>query len=268
MTKVTDVCPETDNNILAVMSPDARTRIGSALEFIRLALGEILYESRQVVTHVYFPTTSIVSIYHLMNGGASVETAVVGNDGFVGIAAIMGGLSTSSRALVQSAGYAYRLPADTIRDEFSRHGSVLRVMLRYTQALMTQMAQTAVCTRHHSIEQQVCRVLLILLDRVPGNQLKITQVLIARMLGVRRESVSEAAGRLRRKRVIDYARGTITILNRPHLEALCCECYVVVRKETDRLLPYPSALKQTDAADAARWCLATPDASSAGVYRQ
>ncbi|MCW2291209.1 CRP-like cAMP-binding protein [Pseudomonas sp. BIGb0408] len=188
--------------------------------------------------HVYFPTDSIISLLNVMESGASAEISVVGNEGLVGISLFMGGESTPSRAVVQSGGYAYRLQGQRLKDEFNRHGEMLVLMLRYTQALITQMSQTAVCNRHHSIDQQLCRWLLLSLDRLPGNQLTMTQELIANMLGVRREGVTEAAGKLQRQGVIEYSRGHITVLNRKRLEQMSCECYAVVKKETDRLLSY------------------------------
>jgi CRP-like cAMP-binding protein len=188
--------------------------------------------------HVYFPTDSIISLLYVMENGASAEISVVGNEGLIGVALFMGGESTPSRAIVQSAGSAYRLLGQRLKDEFNRHGDLLQLMLRYTQSLITQMAQTAVCNRHHSIDQQLCRWLLLSLDRLPSNRLVMTQELIANMLGVRREGVTSAAGKLERAGVIEYTRGHITVLDRPKLEELCCECYAVVKKETDRLLPY------------------------------
>jgi CRP-like cAMP-binding protein len=189
--------------------------------------------------HVYFPTDSIVSLLKVMEDGASAELAVVGNEGVIGIALFMGGESTSSRALVQSAGQAYRLSGRRLKDEFYRSGELQVLLLRYTQALITQMTQTAVCNRYHSVDQQLCRWLLLSLDRLPSNRLIMTQELIANMLGVRREGVNEAAGKLQRVGVIRYARGNITVLDRPKLEQICCECYATVRTETDRLLPSP-----------------------------
>ena len=202
-----------------------------------MPLGKVLYESGDVLRHVYFPTDCIVSLLYVMESGASAEISVVGNDGIVGISLFMGGESTPSRAIVQSAGFAYRLPGQRLKDEFNRHSEMQLLMLRYTQALITQMAQTAACNRHHSIDQQLCRWLLLSLDRLAGDHLTMTQELIANMLGVRREGVTEAAGKLHRLRVIDYQRGEITILNRAKLEGLSCECYAVVKRETDRLLP-------------------------------
>jgi CRP-like cAMP-binding protein len=186
--------------------------------------------------HVYFPTDSIVSLLYVLADGASAEISVVGNEGVIGIALFMGGDTTPSRAIVQSAGFAFRLAGQLLKDEFHRNGEVQLLLLRYTQALITQMAQTAVCNRHHSVDQQLCRWLLLSLDRLATNQLVMTQELIANMLGVRREGVTEAAGKLHKLGIIRYARGRITVLNRPKLEELCCECYAVVKKESDRLL--------------------------------
>ena len=201
-----------------------------------MTLGMVLYESGDTMRHVYFPVDSIVSLLYVMENGASAEISVVGNEGIVGISLFMGGESTPSRAVVQSAGCAYRLSGQLMKDEFSLHGETLNLMLRYTQALITQMAQTAVCNRHHTIDQQLCRWLLLSLDRLKKNQLHMTQELIANMLGVRREGVTEAAGKLQLLGVIEYSRGHITVLDRPRLETLSCECYSVVKKETDRLL--------------------------------
>ena len=201
-----------------------------------MPLGEVLYESGGRLQHVYFPTTSIVSLLYVMENGASAEIAVVGNEGMLGISLFMGGETTPSRAVVQSAGYGYRLKAQLLKQEFERGGPMLHLLLRYTQALITQMAQTAVCNRHHSLEQQLCRWLLLSLDRLPTNELTMTQELIANMLGVRREGVTEAAGNLQRAGLISYSRGHITVLDRPKLEQAVCECYAVVKKEYDRLL--------------------------------
>jgi CRP-like cAMP-binding protein len=206
------------------------------LELVPMPLGEALYESGGRLQHVYFPTTSIVSLLYVMEDGASAEIAVVGNEGILGISLFMGGETTPSRAVVQSAGYGYRLKAQLLKQEFNRAGPVLHILLRYTQALITQMAQTAVCNRHHSVEQQLCRWLLLSLDRLPTQELTMTQELIANMLGVRREGVTEAAGHLQRSGVIRYSRGRITVLDRPRLEKAACECYAVVKKEFDRLL--------------------------------
>lgn len=201
-----------------------------------MPLGKVLYESGDKMRHVFFPIDSIVSLLYVMENGASAEISVVGNEGLVGISLFMGGESTSSRAVVQSGGTAYRVPGQRLVEEFHRHGDLMTLVLRYTQALMTQMAQTAVCNRHHSINQQLCRWLLLSLDRLTTNQLTMTQELIANMLGVRREGVTEAAGKLQKLGVIEYRRGTIKVLDRPELERLSCECYAVVKEESDRLL--------------------------------
>ena len=226
------------NHLLAALPVDVQTRIFPVLELIPLPLGKVLYEAGDALHYVYFPTDAIVSLLYVMESGASAEISVVGNEGLVGVAVFMGGESTPSRAIVQSAGSAYRLAGQLIKDEFNRHGDLLMLMLRYTQALITQMAQTAVCNRHHSIDQQLCRWLLLSLDRLPDNKLVMTQELIANMLGVRREGVTDAAGKLQHLGVIEYSRGHITVLDRARLETLSCECYGVVKKETDRLLPY------------------------------
>ena len=203
-----------------------------------MPLGEALYESGGRLQHVYFPTTSIISLLYVMEDGASAEIAVVGNEGILGISLFMGGETTPSRAVVQSAGYGYRLRAQLLKQEFNRAGPVMHLLLRYTQALITQMAQTAVCNRHHSVEQQLCRWLLLSLDRLESDELTMTQELIANMLGVRREGVTEAAGHLQDAGLISYSRGRITVIDRPGLEARTCECYQVVKREFDRLLPY------------------------------
>ena len=219
-----------------------RERLFPHLKLVTLPLGEVLYESGDTLRHIYFPTDSIVSLLYVMENGASAEIAVVGNEGAIGVALFMGGETTTNRAIVQSAGSAYRLTGQRLKEEFERHGEMLHILLRYTQALITQMAQTAVCNRHHSVDQQLCRWLLLSLDRLPSNQLTMTQELIANMLGVRREGVTDAAGKLQKLGVIQYSRGQITVLDRPRLEQLSCECYAVVKKETDRLLPWRSAL--------------------------
>lgn len=226
------------NRLLATLPADVQERLLPHMELVELPLGKVLYESGDTLRYVYFPTNSIVSLLYVMESGASAEISVVGNEGLIGVALFMGGESTTSRAIVQSAGQAYRLLGQRLKDEFNRHGALLHTLLRYTQALITQMAQTAVCNRHHSIDQQLCRWLLLSLDRLEGNELVMTQELIANMLGVRREGVTDAAGRLQRLGVIEYHRGHIRVLNRPKLETLCCECYAVVRKESDRLLPW------------------------------
>jgi len=229
------------NLLLEALPADVRERLFPHLELMPLALGEVLYESGDTMHHVYFPTDAIVSLLYVMENGSSGEIAVVGREGMVGIALFMGGESTPSRALVQSAGNAWRMPAQRLKDEFNRHAELQHLLLRFTQALITQMAQTAVCNRHHSIDQQLCRWLLLSLDRLPGNRLTMTQELIANMLGVRREGVTEAAGKLQKAGLIDYSRGQITVLDRPGLEARSCECYAVVKAETDRLLTYVSS---------------------------
>jgi CRP-like cAMP-binding protein len=226
------------NHLLAALPDPVRERLLPHLEQVALPLGKVIYEPGDRLTHVYFPTDAIVSLLYVMENGASAEICVVGNEGLVGIAVFMGGESTSNRAVVQSAGLAWRLPGQRLKDEFDRHGELLLLMLRYTQSLITQMAQTAVCNRHHSIDQQLCRWLLLSLDRLTGNELNMTQELIANMLGVRREGVTDAAGKLQRLGVIEYSRGHIKVLDRPQLERLSCECYAVVRSETQRLLPY------------------------------
>ena len=226
------------NHLLAALPAEVQNRLFPRLDHIAMPLGQVLYESGDTLRHVYFPTDSIISLLYVMEDGSSAEISVVGNEGIIGVSLFMGGESTPSRAIVQSAGSAYRLLGQRLKDEFNRHGDMQQLMLRYTQALITQMAQTAVCNRHHSIDQQLCRWLLLSLDRLPTNRLSMTQELIANMLGVRREGVTEAAGKLQKLGVIEYHRGHITVLDRPKLEQLCCECYAVVKKETDRLLHY------------------------------
>ena len=224
-------------HLLAALSADEHERLFPHLELVPMVLGQVLHESGGKMSHVYFPTTSIVSRLYVMVDGASAEIAVVGNEGIVGVSLFMGGETTPSRAVVQSAGHAYRLQKHLLQDEFERAGALQRLLLRYTQALLTQMAQTAVCNRHHSLDQQLCRWLLLSLDRLPSNELIMTQDLIANMLGVRREGVTEAAGHLQHAGLIGYSRGHITVLDRAGLEARTCECYQVVKKEFDRLLP-------------------------------
>jgi CRP-like cAMP-binding protein len=228
----------TQNHLLGALPIEVQNRLFSHLEGVSLPLGKVLYESGDTLRHVHFPTDSIVSLLYVMESGASAEISVVGNEGLIGVAVFMGGESTPSRAIVQSGGYAYRMSGQHLKDEFNRHGELQQLMLRYTQSLITQMAQTAVCNRHHSIDQQLCRWLLLSLDRLPSNRLTMTQELIANMLGVRREGVTDAAGKLQNLNVIEYSRGQITVLDRAKLETLSCECYAVVKKETDRLLPY------------------------------
>ena len=224
------------NHLLAALPAAEFERLAPHLELIAMPLGEALYESGGRLQHVYFPTTSIVSLLYVMQDGASAEIAVVGNEGILGISLFMGGETTPSRAIVQSAGHGYRLKAHLLKNEFHRAGPVMYLLLRYTQALMTQMAQTAVCNRHHSVEQQLCRWLLLSLDRLPTQELTMTQELIANMLGVRREGVTEAAGNLQRTGLIRYSRGRIAVLDREGLEQQVCECYAVVKNEFDRLL--------------------------------
>jgi CRP-like cAMP-binding protein len=225
------------NRLLAALASDDSARIFPLLELTSMPLGEVIYESDTPLAHVYFPTTSIVSLLYVMEDGASGEIAVVGNEGIVGVALFMGGETTPSRAVVQYVGYAYRLKGPLIKQEFNRSSVLQQLLLRYTQALLTQMAQTAVCNRHHSVDQQLCRWLLLSLDRLPSNELTMTQELIANMLGVRREGVTEAAGKLQSANLIHYSRGRIIVLDRPGLEVQACECYRVVKKEFDRLLP-------------------------------
>lgn len=225
------------NSLLASLPDDVRGRLFPHLESMQMPLADVIYESGTQLHHVYFPTTAIVSLLYVMEDGASAEIAVVGKDGILGIALFMGGETTPSRAIVQSAGHAFRLKAQLLKDEFNRAGPLMHLLLRYTQALITQMSQTAVCNRHHSIHQQLCRWLLLSLDRLPSNELNMTQELIANMLGVRREGVTEAAGKLQQDGLILYSRGRITVLDRPGVEAQACECYHVVKKEFARLLP-------------------------------
>jgi CRP-like cAMP-binding protein len=225
------------NQLLAALPEAEWARWLPQLEPVDLTLGKVVYESGRPQTHIYFPTTAIISLLYVMEDGASAEIAVVGNEGVVGISVFMGGESTPSRAVVQSAGEGFRLRASVIKEEFNRSGPVMHVLLRYTQALITQMSQTAVCNRHHSLDQQLCRWLLLSMDRLSGDELLMTQELIANMLGVRREGVTEAALKLQKVGLIRYARGHITVLDRKGLEARSCECYAVVKKEYDRLLP-------------------------------
>ena len=226
-----------ENQLLAALPRAELTRWLPMMELVQLPLGMVLYESGRTQTHVYFPVSAIVSLLYVLENGGSAEIAVVGNEGVVGISLFMGGETTPSRAVVQSAGEGYRIKAATIKEEFNRSGPVMHLLLRYTQALITQMAQTAVCNRHHSLDQQLCRWLLLSLDRLAGNDLVMTQELIANMLGVRREGVTEAALALQQAGLIRYQRGHITVLDRPRLEKRTCECYLVVKREYDRLLP-------------------------------
>jgi CRP-like cAMP-binding protein len=224
------------NRLLAALPSADYERLLPQLEHVSLELGSSLYESGGEQRYVYFPAASIVSLLYVMEDGSSAEIALVGNDGLVGIALFMGGESTPSRAVVQSAGSAYRLPGSNLKAEFERGSALHHLLLRYTQALITQMAQTAVCNRHHALEQQLCRLLLLSLDRLPSNELAMTQEVIANMLGVRREGVTEAAGKLQAAGLIQYSRGKIVVLDRPKLEKQVCECYAVVKRESDRLL--------------------------------
>jgi len=225
------------NQLLAALPAAEWQRWSTELEMVDLALGQVLYESGSTLSHVYFPTSAIVSLLYVMENGASAEIAITGFEGVVGVALFMGGESTPSRAVVQSAGQAFRLAAQTVKREFDHSHPVMHLLLRYTQALITQMAQTAVCNRHHSLDQQLCRWLLLSLDRLRGSELRMTQELIANMLGVRREGVTESALKLQKAGLIKYARGHIQVLDRPALEQRSCECYAVVKKEYDRLLP-------------------------------
>lgn len=229
------------NDLLERMPPDVRAGLKPLLELVTLQLGDVLYESGAIQQHVYFPIDCIVSLLYVLEDGQSAEIAVVGFEGMVGVSLLMGGGSTPNRAVVQSAGRAFRLGASHIKRLVEQGGPLLHLLLRYTQALITQMSQTAVCNRHHSLEQQLCRWLLLSLDRLPGSDLVMTQALIANMLGVRREGVTEAAGKLQRLNLIQYTRGHITVLDRPGLERHVCECYDVVKRETDRLLPHETA---------------------------
>jgi CRP-like cAMP-binding protein len=226
------------NHLLDALPVADYARIEPHLELIAMPLGEVLYESGGKLPFVYFPTTSIVSLLYVMEDGASAEIAIVGNEGILGISLFMGGDTTPSRAVVQSAGHGFRLKAELLKNEFGRFGPTMHLLLRYTQALITQMAQTAVCNRHHSVDQQLCRWLLLSLDRLQSNELSMTQELIADMLGVRREGVTDAAGKLQHAGLIQYQRGRIRVLDRPGLEGRACECYQVVKTEFDRLLPY------------------------------
>jgi len=224
-----------DNFLLNSLSAAVRQRLFPHLKLVELPVGAVLYESGASMRHIYFPADSIIALLYVLQNGASAEIALVGNDGAIGISMFMGGESTTTRAVVQSAGSAYRLTGARLKREFERHGELMLMLLRYTQSLITQMAQTAVCNRHHSVDQQLCRWLLLSLDRLSANQLVMTHELIANMLGVRREGITDAAGRLQKQGVIRYSRGRITVLDRAALEELCCECYSVVKKETDRL---------------------------------
>jgi len=235
------------NQLLAAIPEADWKRWLPDIEAVDLPLGHVLYEPGSTLTHVYFPTTAIISMLYVLENGASAEIAVVGNEGLVGISLFMGGDSTPSRAVVQSAGTGLRLPAKALKDEFNRGGAVLHLLLRFTQALITQMSQTAVCNRHHTLDQQLCRWLLLSLDRLEGSELAMTQELISNMLGVRREGVTEAALQLQASGLIRYARGRISVLDRLGLEKRACECYAVVKKEYDRLKEMPLETKRSPA---------------------
>ena len=225
------------NHLLSTLPAEDWERIFPHVELVQLPLGKVLHEPGVPLRHVYFPTSCIVSLLCIMEDGATAEIGAVGREGIVGVSSFMGGDTMQSRSIVQSGGYAYRMKAQTLKDEFQRVGALQRILLRYTQALLTQMAQTAVCNRHHSVDQQLCRWLLGSLDRLSSNELSITQELIAHTLGVRREGVTTAAGKLKKAGLIDCRRGRITVTHRPELEARACECYGIVKKEFDRLLP-------------------------------
>jgi CRP-like cAMP-binding protein len=238
---MTDSPDPRQNHLLAALPEADYARLQPSLELVPMPLGHVLYESGNQLQHVFFPTDCIVSLLYVMEDGHSAEIAVVGYEGIVGVALFMGGETTPSRGIVQSAGHAYRLPGKLLKEEFFRAGPLQRLLLRYTQALLTQMAQTAACNRHHSVDQQLCRWLLLSLDRLSSDELVMTQELIANMLGVRREGVTEAAGQLQKLGLIHYSRGRIKVLDRPGLERKACECYRVVKKEFDRLLPIGTA---------------------------
>jgi len=227
------------NQLLSALGTEEFNRLSVNLELVKMPLGQVLHEPGEQLKYVYFPISSIVSLLYVLESGASAEIAIVGKEGILGISLFMGGETTTSRAVVQSAGSGYRLKSKFLKAEFSLNQQLMRLLLRYTQTLITQMAQTAVCNRHHSLEQQLCRWLLLSLDRLESNELVMTQELIANMLGVRREGVTEAAGKLQRLGVIQYHRGHIIVLNRQALEDLCCECYQVVKDEFDRLMLQP-----------------------------
>jgi len=236
------------NHLLAALPTAEFEPLATHLELVSMPLGKMLYQPGEKLQHAYFPTTSIVSLHYVMESGASAESAGVGNEGVVGISLFMGGDTTPSSAVVQTAGHAYRIQGKLLKEEFNRAGLMQRLLLRYTQALMTQMSQTAVCNRHHSLEQQLCRWLLLTLDRLPTNELIMTQELVASMLGVRREGITEAAGNLQRAGFISYRRGHIAVLDRSGLETGACECYAVVKKELGRLLSDVQYRQDTSAA--------------------
>lgn len=229
------------NHLLAALPAETMARLTPHLKLVHLPLGKVLYEPGGEISTLYFPTDAIIALLSVMHDGSSAEISVVGNEGVLGVSVFMGADSTPSRAVTQSAGGAYTLPGRALKVEFDRHGKLLELVLHYTQTLIVQLAQTAVCNRYHTIDQQLCRMLLMSLDRSPGNRLAMTQELIANMLGVRREGVTEAAGKLQRLGVISYSRGKIEVLDRPQLEYRCCECYAIVKKEAQRMLPRPVA---------------------------
>jgi CRP-like cAMP-binding protein len=237
METIGEVSNRRNNHLLDVLSKEEYARLLPNLERVELPLGKALFESGEHLNHVYFPVTAIISLLYVLENGASAEISVVGNEGIVGITLFMGGESTLNRAIVQSEGWGYRMKGQLLLQEFNRAGPLQHVLMRYTMALLAQMSQTAVCNRHHSVDQQLCRWLLLSLDRLSSNELNMTQELIAGMLGVRREGVTEAAGRLQESGLIKYSRGRIAVLDRPGLEARVCECYEVVRREYRRLLP-------------------------------
>jgi CRP-like cAMP-binding protein len=231
------------NHLLAAIPADSRSRLLPHMELVELPRGQMIHDIGEKIHHAYFPIDAIIAIMAILENGDCTEVSMVGNEGVVGISSFMGGDAIPRQAVVRSPGYAYRLPATWLNREFARHGEMLSLLLRYTQALITQTAQTAICNRHHSIEQQLCRVLLQSLDRVPGDELAITHENIATMLGVRRESVTEAAGRMKSVGLIECRRGRLKVLDRPGIEALCCECYAVVKNETERLLPHTTTFR-------------------------
>lgn len=234
---MTTIHQPNQNRLLAALPVPERERLAAHLELVPMLLGQSLYQPGEQLQHAYFPTSAILSLHYVMESGASAETASVGNEGVVGVSLFMGGDTMSSSAVCTTAGHAYRLGRRVLKEEFNRSGLTQALLLRYTQALITQLFQTAACNRHHSVEQQLCRWLLVTIDRTPSGQLVMTQELIARMLGVRREGITEAAGRLQRAGIIQYRRGHIAVVERDGLESRVCECYQVVRTETDRLLP-------------------------------
>jgi len=225
------------NSLLAALPADEFSRLSPHLELVPMPFGKVIYESGSKLQHLYFPTTCILSVLYALADGGSSEIAVVGNEGILGVSLFMGGETTPSRAMARSSGFAYRIKAQVVRNEFNRGGTFMQLLLRYTQALMVQVAQTAVCNRHHTVEQQLCRCLLLSHDRLPTDSLAMTQELISSILGVRREGVTEAAGKLQRAGYISYSRGRIEVINRPELENSVCECYAVVKTEYDRLIP-------------------------------